>query len=340
MGMLLDGAWLDNDATAREVAEDGKFRRSESQFRSWITADGSPGPTGEGGVAAEPGRYHLYLSHTCPWAHRTLIFRAIKGLDSAITVSMAQPGRHQQGWTYADNPDFPNCGPDQVNGFAHLHEAYTASNADYTGKVTVPTLWDKQTGQVVNNESSEIIRMFNGAFDAFTNVTQDYYPADLRADIDAITERVYHRVNNGVYRAGFASSQQAYEEAVVALFETLDDLEDRLSTQRYLVGDLLTEADWRLWVTLIRFDACYVGAFKCNIRRIADYPNLTNYTRELYQIPGIAETFSFDYAKMNYYGIERVNPNGIVPIGPEGQEGFYAAPHARDRFPAAGEGAD
>lgn len=336
MGMLLDGTWLDNDATAREVAKDGKFQRSESQFRSWVTADGSAGPTGEAGFAAEPGRYHLYLAHTCPWAHRALIFRTIKGLDSAISVSMAQPGRHEQGWTYGENADYPDCLPDHVNGFEHLHQAYTASQGDYTGKVTVPTLWDKQTNQVVNNESSEIIRMFNTAFDAFTNAAENYYPADLRAEIDAINDVVYRTVNNGVYRAGFASSQEAYEEAVVAMFETLDDLEKRLGTQRYLVGDRLTEADWRLWVTLIRFDACYVGAFKCNIRRIADYPNLTNYTRELYQIPGIAETFSFEYAKMNYYGIERVNPNGIIPIGPEDQEGFYSAPHDRGRLPAAG----
>jgi len=328
MGMLVDGQWTDEDV--RNTDKGGAFQRVESSFRDSVTADGASG------FKAEPGRYHLYLAHTCPWAHRALIFRTIKGLDSAITVSLAQPGRHEQGWTYGDNPDFPDCVPDHVNGFEHLHQAYTASKGDYTGKVTVPTLWDKQTNQVVNNESSEIIRMFNTAFDAFTNATEDYYPADLRAEIDAINEVIYPTINNGVYRAGFASSQVAYEEAVVAMFETLDDLEERLGKQRYLVGDRLTEADWRLWVTLIRFDACYVGAFKCNIRRIADYPNLTNYTRELYQIPGIAETFSFDYAKMNYYGIERVNPNGIIPVGPVDQEGFYSAPHDRDRFPAAG----
>ena len=335
MGMLIEGTWHDNDAAAREVAKDGNFQRSESQFRSWITADGSAGPTGEAGFAAEPDRYHLYLAHTCPWAHRALIFRAIKGLDSAITVSLAQPGRHPQGWTYADDPEFPDCLPDHVNGFSHLHEAYTASAQDFTGKVTVPTLWDKKTNQVVNNESSEIIRMFNTAFEAFTNATEDYYPEALRTEIEAINEIVYHTVNNGVYRAGFAATQDAYNEAVTALFATLDDLEVRLGQQRYLVGDRLTEADWRLWVTLIRFDACYVGAFKCNIRRIQDYPNLFNYTRELYQIPRIAETFSFDYAKRNYYGIERVNPNGIVPVGPEDPEGIYNAPHDRDRFPAA-----
>jgi putative glutathione S-transferase len=332
MGMLIDGVWQDNDATAREVAKDGKFQRSESQFRSWVTTDGSAGPTGEAGFAAELDRYHLYLAHTCPWAHRALIFRTIKGLDSAISVSLAQPGRNAQGWTYDDNPDFPDCITDHVNGFTHLHEAYTASNPSYTGKVTVPTLWDKKTGRVVNNESSEIIRMFNSAFDAFTNSTEDYYPENLRTEIDAINDVVYRTVNNGVYRAGFASSQQAYEEAVTALFNTLDELEERLSGQRYLVGDRLTEADWRLWVTLIRFDACYVGAFKCNIRRIADYPNLLNYTRELYQIPGISQTFSFDYAKRNYYAIERVNPNGIVPLGPEGLEVTYSATHDRDRF--------
>jgi putative glutathione S-transferase len=332
MGMLIDGVWQDNDATAREVAKDGKFQRSESQFRNWVTTDGSAGPTGEPGFAAELDRYHLYLAHTCPWAHRALIFRTIKGLDSAISVSLAQPGRNAQGWTYGDNSDFPDCIPDHVNGFSHLHEAYTASNPDYTGKVTVPTLWDKKTGRVVNNESSEIIRMFNSAFDAFTNSTEDYYPENLRTEIDAINDVVYRTVNNGVYRAGFASSQQAYEEAVTALFNTLDELEERLSGQRYLVGDRLTEADWRLWVTLIRFDACYVGAFKCNIRRIADYPNLLNYTRELYQIPGISQTFSFTYAKRNYYAIERVNPNGIVPLGPEGLEVTYSAAHDRDRF--------
>ena len=332
MGMLIDGTWHDNDATAREVANDGKFQRSESQFRNWVTADGSAGPTGKGGFKAEPGRYHLYLAHTCPWAHRTLIFRAIKGLDSAITVSLAQPGRHPQGWTYGNDPAYPDCVPDNVNGFSDLHEAYTSSVLDYTGKVTVPTLWDKKTNCVVNNESSEIIRMFNTGFEAFTNVTEDYYPAGLRAEIDEINEVVYHTVNNGVYRTGLAASQEAYNEAVTALFATLDDLEARLSKQRYLLGDRLTEADWRLWVTLIRFDACYVGAFKCNIRRIQDYPSLFNYTRELYQIPSIAQTFCFDYAKQNYYGIERVNPNGVIPVGPEDPEGTYSARHDRDRF--------
>jgi putative glutathione S-transferase len=330
--MLIDGTWYDNDATAREVAKDGKFQRSESQFRNWVTADGSAGPTGKGGGKAELGRYHLYLAHTCPWAHRALIFRAIKGLDSAITVSLAQPGRHPQGWTYGNDRAYPDCIPDNVNGFSHLHEAYTLSVPDYTGKVTVPTLWDKKTNCVVNNESSEIIRMFNTEFEEFTNVTEDYYPVDLRVEIDEINNIVYHTVNNGVYRTGFAASQDAYNEAVSALFATLDDLEERLGKQRYLVGDRLTEADWRLWVTLIRFDACYVGAFKCNIRRIQDYPNLFNYTRELYQMPGISQTFSFDYAKQNYYGIERVNPNGVIPVGPEDPEGTYSAPHDRDRF--------
>lgn len=335
MGMLIDGVWHDDDATAREIAASGQFERKESQFRNWVTADGSAGPTGEGGFAAEPGRYHLYLAHTCPWAHRAFLFRAIKGLDGAISVSLAQPLRHPQGWTYEDNPEFPDCLPDSVNGFHHLHEAYSASDPGYTGKVTVPTLWDRKQGRIVNNESAEIIRMLNGAFDAFTNKSEDYYPVDLREDIDAINEVVYRTVNNGVYRAGFATTQAAYEEAVTALFATLDVLEERLESQRYLLGDRMTEADWRLWVTLIRFDACYHGAFKCNIRRLADYPNLTGFTRELYQVPGVAETFSFDYAKRNYYGIERINPNGIVPVGPAGQEEFWSMPHGRDHLPAA-----
>ena len=238
------------------------------------------------------------------------------------------------GAPHAD-PDYPDCIPDTVNGFEHLYQAYTASQSDYTGKVTVPTLWDKKTDRVVNNESSEIIRMLNSAFEAHTNAHEDYYPEELREEIDEINEVVYHTVNNGVYRAGFATSQEAYEAAVTALFKTLDELEGRLGKQRYLVGEQMTEADWRLFPTLIRFDACYVGAFKCNLRRLADYPNLTNYTRELYQVPGIAETFSFDYAKKNYYGIERVNPTGIVPLGPLGVEDFYQQPHDRDRFAAA-----
>lgn len=337
MGMLIDGAWREGDGAAltREMAKDGNFQRTESQFRNWVTADGSPGPTGEGGYEAEPGRYHLYLAHTCPWAHRTLIFRTLKKLDNAVSVSLALPGRHPEGWSFGDDPNYPDCIPDTVNGFAHLHQAYSASQGDYTGKVTVPTLWDKKSNRVMNNESSEIIRMFNTAFNAHTNASEDYYPEELRDEIDAINEVVYHTVNNGVYRCGFATSQEAYETAVTALFKTLDELEVRLGKQRYLVGDRQTEADWRLFPTLIRFDACYVGAFKCNLRRLSDYPNLTNYTRELYQVPGIAETFSFDYAKKNYYGIERVNPNGIVPMGPVGIEEFYREPHDRDRFSAA-----
>jgi len=337
MGMLIDGTWRegDNADLTREIAKDGAFQRSESQFRNWVTADGSPGPTGEGGYAAEPGRYHLYLAHTCPWAHRTLIFRTIKKLDNAITVSLALPGRNPQGWSYGDDPAYPDCIPDTVNGFEHLHQAYTASQSDYTGKVTVPTLWDKQRNAVVNNESSEIIRMLNSAFDAYTNAGEDYYPAALRGEIDALNEVIYQTINNGVYRCGFARSQEAYDTAVVALFKTLDELEERLGRQRYLVGDRLTEADWRLFPTLIRFDACYVGAFKCNLRQLRDYPNLSNYTRELYQVPGIAETFSFDYAKKNYYGIERVNPSGIVPMGPADIEAYYCEPHDRGRFAAA-----
>jgi putative glutathione S-transferase len=337
MGMLIDGAWVVDDAEARkrEQGRDGSFQRKESAFRNWVTADGSAGPSGGGGFKAEPGRYHLYVAHTCPWAHRALLFRTLKGLDNAITVSLALPGRNDQGWTYGDDPAAPDCTPDTINSFTHLHEAYTATDSEYTGKVTVPTLWDKATGRIVNNESSEIIRMFNSAFDAFTNATEDYYPAALRAQIDALNDEIYVNVNNGVYRCGFAQSQEAYDKAVTALFATLDKLEGILDRQRYLTGDRLTEADWRLFPTLIRFDVAYFGAFKCNIRQLRDYPNLLNYTRELYQQPGIAETFVFDYAKRNYYAIERVNPSRIVPKGPEGIEDFYRQPHDRDRFPAA-----
>lgn len=337
MGMLIDGDWEagEGEARRREAGKDGTFQRSESIFRNWITADGAPGPSGEGGYQAEPGRYHLYLAHTCPWAHRALLFRTLKGLDNAITVSLALPGRHEQGWTFGDDPDAADCIPDTINGFSHLHEAYTATDPHYTGKVTVPTLWDKKTERVINNESSEIIRMFNTAFDEFTNATEDYYPEALRPQIDALNDEIYLNVNNGVYRCGFAQSQEAYDTAVGKLFGTLDKIEGILETQRYLTGGQLTEADWRLFPTLIRFDVAYVGAFKCNIRQLRDYPNLLNYTRELYQQPGVADTFVFEYAKKNYYAIERVNPSGIVPKGPEGIEDFYRMAHDRDRLPGA-----
>lgn len=329
MGMLIDGVWHEEDTRQREMAADGSFKRTESVFRNWVTADGSAGPSGTDGYKAEPDRYHLYVAHTCPWAHRALLFRTLKGLDGIVSVSYALPGRNPQGWTYGEDARYPDCLPDTVNGFRHLHEAYTATDRTYTGKVTVPTLWDKKRGRVVNNESSEIIRMFNSSFAAHTNDREDYYPADLRAGIDALNDEIYLAVNNGVYRCGFAATQEAYEAAFDRLFACLDGLEAILAKQRYLLGSRLTEADWRLFPTLIRFDVAYVGAFKCNLRRIVDYPNLWGYTRELYQMPGIAETFSVDYAKINYYGIEKINPTGIVPKGPAID---FMTPHGRERL--------
>lgn len=308
MGVLIDGKWRDEELP-QETSKDGAFQRAESAFRHKITADGSSG------FKAEPGRYHLYVAHACPWAHRTLIYRAVKKLDSLITVSYAIPGLKEQGWTFETDPRFPECVPDTVNGFHYLHEAYTASDPHYTGKVTVPTLWDKKTGKIVNNESPEIIRMLNSEFDAFTDVKTDFYPPHLRAEIDRINEQTYHTVNNGVYRCGFARSQEAYEAAYDALFATLDELEARLSKQRYLVGHQITEADWRLLPTLLRFDVAYFSLFRCNKKRIADYPNLNNYMAELYQVPGVAGTCFPRHYVVNYWTIKKLNPTGIVPKG-------------------------
>tara|TARA_B110000014_G_C20093642_1_gene572937 strand:- start:16 stop:1011 length:996 start_codon:yes stop_codon:yes gene_type:complete len=331
MGMLIDGDWYEDEkaASLREVGASGNFVRTESQFRHWITNDGSAGPTGEGGYMAEPDRYHLYVAHTCPWAHRALIFLNLKKLNKIISVSYAIPGRHQGGWNFREDPEFPDCTPDFVNGFEYLHQAYSSSQNQYTGKVTVPTIWDKKTKQVVNNESSEIIRMLNDSFNSYTDSEKDYYPRQLHAEINSINDIVYNNINNGVYRCGFATSQSAYDKSVKLLFDSLDMIEEKLKKQPYLAGDVITESDWRLFPTLIRFDACYHGAFKCNLRMLRDYPNLTNYTRQLYQIPGISETFNFSYAKKNYYGIERINPNGIVPLGPYNIEEFYNKPHDR-----------
>jgi glutathionyl-hydroquinone reductase len=308
MGVLIEGAWRDEELP-QEVGKAGEFRRADSSFRDRITADGSSG------LKAEAGRYHLYVAHGCPWAHRTLIYRAIKKLDGLISVAYAIPGLKQNGWTFEDDPRYPDCIPDKVNGFHYLYEAYIASNPTYTGKVTVPTLWDKKTKKIVNNESSEIIRMLNTEFNAITGDRLDLYPQDLRADIDAVNERIYHNINNGVYRAGFAKSQAAYEEAYDGLFTTLDWLEQWLSRQRYLVGHQITEADWRLFPTLVRFDVAYFSIFKCNRQRIADYPNLSNYMRELYQFPGVAGTVTPRYYVINYYSIPRVNPTRIIPKG-------------------------
>ncbi len=324
MGLLVDGRWQEDASRTK----DGHFIRPATQYRNYVTADGSPGPSGSGGFSAERGRYHLYVSLACPWAHRTLIFRKLKKLDDVISVSITEPLYGKTGWEFGST--MPGATPDAVNGKATLAEIYLLADPHYTGRVSVPVFWDKQRRTIVNNESSEIIRMLNAAFDAFTDAHADYYPATLRGDIDRINDLVYSTVNNGVYRSGFATTQAAYEEAARGVFATLDRLEELLSRQRYLVGARLTEADWRLFTTLVRFDAVYFSHFKCNVRRIADYPNLSNYLRELYQIPGVAETVSIDHIKRHYYGSQRnVNPTGIVPIGPLID---FAAPHNRGRF--------
>ena len=319
---VLQGDWLEQET------KDGEFVRWDSVFRNWVTADGSPGPTGVGGYKAEPDRYHLYVSYACPWAHRTLMFRKLKKLEDIISVSVVHPGMGPESWKF-DN-SFPGATPDHINHCEYMHEVYTRAAPHYSGIVTVPVLWDKQEQTIVNNESSEIIRMFNSAFNAFTDVTTDYYPEALRVEIDNINKFVYDNVNNGVYRCGFASTQAAYERAFDALFSALDTLEERLRQQRYLVGNTITEADWRLLPTLLRFDPVYVGHFKCNLRRIADYPNLSHYLRDLYQQPGIAETFNLEHVKYHYYwSHESINPTRIVPKGPALD---YMAPHDRERF--------
>ena len=323
MGLLIDGQWHDRWYDTK--ATDGRFVRTEAQFRSWITADGSPGPSGGGGFRAESDRYHLYVSYACPWAHRTLIYRVLKGLEDMISLSVVDWFMGEVGWTFK-NAELP----DTVNNAAFLHEIYTAAQKDYSGRVTVPVLWDKETGTIVSNESSEIIRMLNSAFDEAGAIPGDYYPEHLRAEIDALNDRIYTTINNGVYKSGFATTQEAYEQAVEPLFETLDWLDSRLSAQRYLTGDSVTEADWRLLPTLLRFDPVYVGHFKCNVRRIADYPNLSGYVRDLYQHPGVAATLRLDHIKAHYYGShESINPTRVVPVGPEVD---YSAPHDRARL--------
>lgn len=308
MGLLVDGKWTDQWYDTKSSG--GRFVRKASSFRNWITDDGSPGPSGEGGFTAEAGRYHLYVSYACPWAHRTLVFRQLKGLEELIGVTAVEPLMLENGWTFAE--------PDPLNGASYAWQIYTAADPNYGGRATVPILWDKKKKTIVSNESSEIIRMFNSAFDGLTGSQTDFYPQGLRAEIDEINDRIYDTVNNGVYKAGFATSQEAYEEAVNALFETLDLLEQRLGQSRYLVGDMPTEADWRLFTTLVRFDAVYVGHFKCNIRRIEDYPSLSNYLRDLYQTAGVAETVKMDVIKNHYYGShETINPTRIVPVGPD-----------------------
>ena len=324
MGVLIEGVWTDSELP-QETGDGGRYNRADSRFRDRITADGSSG------FKAEPGRYHLYVAHGCPWAHRTLIYRALKKLDGLISVAYAIPGRKTNGWTFEDNPRFQDCTPDTANGFHFLYEAYIAADKSYTGKVTAPTLWDKKTKRIVNNELSEIIRMLNSEFDALTGNKTDFYPPALRSQINAINERIYHNVNNGVYRCGFAKSQAAYEEAYDGLFAVLDELEERLGRQRYLVGGQMTEADWRLFPTLVRFDVAYFSLFKCNKKRIADYPNLVNYMRDLYQVSGIADTVKPRYYVINYYSIAKVNPSGIIPKGTPIDLG---APHDRARLAA------
>jgi glutathionyl-hydroquinone reductase len=324
MGVLIDGMWRDEEFS-QETGSGGEFRRVDSQFRDRITADGSSG------FKAEPGRYQLYVAHGCPWAHRTLIYRALKNLEGIISVAYAIPGLKNNGWTFENDPRFPDCTPDTANGFHHLHEVYTATEERYTGKVTVPTLWDKKTKRIINNESSEIIRMLNCEFDAITGNTVDYYPGTLRAEIDELNERIYRNVNNGVYRCGFAKSQTAYDEAYDGLFMMLDDLEKRLSHSRYLIGRQCTEADWRLFPTLVRFDVAYFSLFKCNKKRIADYPNLSNYMHELYRVPGVSDTVKPRYYVINYYSITKLNPSGIIPKGTPVDLG---QPHDRARLTA------
>jgi putative glutathione S-transferase len=324
MGMLLDGTWVDGDP-AEETGQRGEFARVPSKFRDRITADGASG------FKAEPGRYHLYVSYNCPWAHRTLIYLALKQLTGAITVSHAIPGMREQGWTFERNPNFPDCEPDTVNGFRYLHQAYAASDPHYSGKVTVPALWDKTTGRMVNNESSEIIRMLNSEFRGVAGNDADFYPAALRAEIDRVNDFVYANVNNGVYRCGFAKSQESYEAAYDALFAALDELEARLGRQRYLVGRQITEADWRLFPTLLRFDLAYFSLFKCNRQRMADFPNLSNYMRELYRVPGVAATVKPRYYVIGYWSLGRLNPTGIIP---KGTPVDYDAPHNRERMAA------
>jgi putative glutathione S-transferase len=294
---------------------EGEFIRSESSFRNWVTQDGSAGSSGEGGFAAEPDRYHLYVSYACPWAHRALIVRALKGLENVISISVVHPLMPAESWVFGE---YPGATEDHVNHANYLYENYLKVDPDYHGLVSVPVLWDKKRQTIVNNESSEIIRMFNSAFDDYNSSEVDIYPESLREEIDAINDVVYNNINNGVYRAGFATTQAAYDKAFDHLFNTMDELEDTLSKQRYLIGNRITEADWRLFTTLVRFDAVYYNHFKTNRKRLMDYPNLWAYTRELYQVPGVADTVNMDHIKYHYFASHRsINPTGIVPNGPE-----------------------
>ena len=325
MGLLVDGQWQDKWYDTE--ASGGRFVREDAGFRNWVTADGSAGPTDVGGFKAEANRYHLYVSLACPWAHRTTIYRKLKGLEDMISLSVVHPFMGDKGWTFAEGAGVI---ADPIVNASYLYEVYVAAKPDYTGRVTVPILWDKKTNTIVSNESSEIIRMLNSAFDEAGATDVNFLPKALLAEIDTINEFVYSAVNNGVYKAGFATTEAAYTEAVVTLFDALDTLEARLADQRYLLGDTITEADWRLFTTLVRFDAVYVGHFKCNIRRIVDYPNLWGYLRDLYQVPGIAETVSIEHIKAHYYTSHaNINPTRIIPVGPVLD---FNEPHDRARF--------
>ncbi len=329
MGLLVDGTWHDTWYDTKSTG--GAFKRSAAQFRNWLTADGSAGASGKGGFKAEPGRYHLYVSHACPWAHRTLIFRELKGLTDLISVSVVHPDMLDKGWSF-ETDDHGATG-DDLYGLDYAHQIYTKADPAYSGRVTVPILWDKQQETIVSNESSEIIRMFNSAFNEITGNRDDYWPEAMRDEIEEVNARIYSDVNNGVYKSGFATSQEAYDAAVHPLFDTLDWLEDRLARNRYLMGDRVTEADWRLFTTLIRFDPVYHLHFKCNKLRLIDYPNLWAYTRELYQWPGVAQTVNMNHIVRHYhYSHDSINPHRIIPVNPTLD---YLEPHGRDQRPAA-----
>lgn len=325
MGLLVDGKWQDKWYDTEENG--GRFEREDAGFRNWVTVDGSAGPTGVGGFKAEPDRYHLYVSLACPWAHRTLIYRKLKGLEQIIPISVVNPYMGENGWTFAEGEGVI---PDPLINADYAYELYIKAKPNYTGRVTVPILWDKKTNTIVSNESSEIIRMFNSAFDDVGALAGDFSPASLLPEIDDINAFVYTTINNGVYKAGFSTTQEAYEEAVIELFAALDTLEARLADKRYLTGSTITEADWRLFTTLVRFDAVYVGHFKCNLRRIIDYPNLWGYLRDLYQVPGIAETVNMEHIKQHYYTSHaNINPTRIIPIGPAID---FTTAHHRDQL--------
>ena len=325
MGLLVEGKWQNEWYDTKSSG--GRFERKAPSFRNWVTKDGSAGPSGISGFKAEPNRYHLYVSLACPWAHRTIIYRKLKGLEGMISMSVVNAFMGDEGWTFAPGEGVV---ADPILNATNVHEIYIAAQANYTGRVTVPILWDKKNHTIVSNESPEIIRMFNSAFDDVGAIPGDFSPPELLAEIDELNEFIYPTINNGVYRAGFATTQEAYDEAVVEVFNALDTLEARLENRRYLTGKTITEADWRLFTTLVRFDAVYVGHFKCNLRRIVDYPNIWGYLRDLYQVPGIEETVAMDYIKAHYYGShESINPTRIVPIGPDID---FNASHGREQL--------